>query len=657
MCGIAGLCSLSDFSPIEQDALENMLAVVHHRGPDEYGVYIDNTAALIHARLSIIDLSTGAQPIHNEEKNLWIIYNGEVFNYPELTESLKKRGHRFYTTSDTEVILHMYEELGPECLHKLNGQWGLAIWDSVKKELFVARDRIGIRPVHYTLCNGKFFFASEIKSLLAVPGIRSELDPVSLDQIFTYWTTLPGRTIFKDIHELPAGHYMTIRNGKVDVRNYWKLTYPHAGEHFTDSFESLREQADEILTDAIRIRLRADVPVGSYLSGGLDSSGITAKISRNFNNNLETYGIRFEEKAFDEGTHQQEMVRHLGVNHTELRATNEMIANAFPDVVYYAEKPILRTAPAPLFLLSGRVHENGLKVVLTGEGADEMFGGYNIFREAKVRNFWARQPESKTRAGLLKELYPYVFENPRLASTLQNFFAQGLQDTNDPLYSHKIRWMNTSKSKIFYSQALLDQTNTCDPYKDLMDMLPEGFDGWHYFSKAQYLEATIFLSNYLLSSQGDRMAMAHSLEIRLPYLDYRLMEFMSKVPPRWKVLGLDEKHLLKSIFKGTLPESITKRAKHPYRAPIAQTLAAKSNAYIREMLSERMLTEAGMFDPVKTAGLVKKMNTAAAASEVNGMAFTGILSAQIIYDKFVRNPLPASPLDKSKINVFIDKRS
>lgn len=656
MCGISGLCSLDSALSISPDTLIQMISVARHRGPDESGIYIDDRVGLGHARLSIIDLSGGAQPIHNEDQTLWIIFNGEIFNYPELREDLLSRGHLFYTSSDTEVILHLYEEYGTDCLKYMNGQFGLAIWDRKNRELFLARDRIGIRPVHYTLDKNILYFASEIKSLLTLPEIKNELDPVALDQIFTFWAPLPGRTIFKDIHELPPGHFLLAKNGGIHLQQYWQLNFPVKGNCNPASLETITDQADELLTDAIRIRLRADVPVGSYLSGGLDSAGITAKIAGQFNNNLQTFGIRFEEAAFDEGVHQNQMVSHLNLTHSEVKATNKAIAHSFADVIYHTEKPILRTAPVPLYLLSKKVHDSGLKVVLTGEGADEMFGGYNIFREAKIRHFWARQPHSSRRSALLRVLYPYILNNPKLAGTLQTFFAQGLQNTDDPLYSHTIRWMNTGKSKTFFSQETQDAIGSYNGYQEIRETLPQGFGDWHPFSKSQYLEATLFLSNYLLSSQGDRVAMANSLEIRLPYLDYRLMEFMSQVSPRWKVFGLNEKYMLKKLFKPILPKTITQRPKHPYRAPIHQTLLNHKTDYIDEMLSESALRQAGIFDPLKTHRLIQKIQNSDTASEVDGMALTGILSAQIIVDRFIRSrPQPTSSINN--LTVFIDRRS
>ncbi len=655
MCGISGTCSLKTPQPPCAETLLQMISAIRYRGPDETGLYLDDYTGLAHTRLSIIDLSGGTQPIRNEDNSLWIVFNGELFNYPELREQLEPRGHTFYTQSDTEVIVHLYEEYGLDCLQHMNGQFALALWDSRKKELFLARDRVGIRPLHYTILDNQLYFASEIKSLLTIPGVRRELDHTALQQIFTFWTTLGKRTAFKDIHELPPGHFLTIKDGNISIQQYWRLNFPEKANLSDEPLESIAQQADELLTDAIRIRLRADVPVGAYLSGGLDSSGISATIAQQFQNNLQTFGIRFEEEAFDEGTPQNQMVSHLNVQHSEVIATNKRIAQTFPRVIYHTEKPILRTAPAPLFLLSEKVRDVGLKVVLTGEGADEIFGGYNIFREAKIRRFWASQPDSKTRPALLRQLYPYIFNNPRLAATTQAFFAKDLLETDDPLYSHHIRWGNTHRITQFFSPEMDDILPLETLQEEVLANLPAEFASWHPFTKAQYLETNVFLSNYLLSSQGDRMAMAHSLEIRLPFLDYRLIEFMSKVPPRWKVLGLNEKHLLKKIFQNRLPADIVKRNKHPYRAPIAQTLLTHATDDIREALSDAAVKNAGIFDTSKVTRLVNKLQRTQTPGEIDAMALSGIVSTQLLYQQFIQQSIEIGPIEQP--DLLIDKRS
>ncbi len=657
MCGIAGICHIDGPDGVSLNAIKSMIGVLGHRGPDETGVYLDDYVGLGHARLSIIDLSSGVQPIHNEDKSMWIVYNGEVFNYVELRQALERKGHRFYTTSDTEVVLHLYEEEGPDCLAQLNGQFAIAIWDTKEKELFLARDRLGIRPLHYTIINGTLVFGSEIKSIFMSDNVTREIDPVGMDQMFTFWTTLTPRTVFKDIYELPPGHYLRTSSGRVTFKKYWDIPL-HGREEQSDlTAQEVCQQVRELLQDAVRIRLRADVPVGCYLSGGLDSSGTAALVVKNFDSDVRTFGIRFDGDGFDEGEHQSKMVSHLNVNHTDLLATNEKIGASLPDCLWHCEKPLLRTAPVPLYLLSEVVRRSGYKVVLTGEGADEVFGGYNIFREAKVRRFWARYPNSRSRPELIGQLYPYIFDNPRLKRTLQSFFGKGLDRTDDPIFSHFIRWENTSKIKKFFSQELSEAIGQYDGYEQVRQSLPADYEQADDFSKAQYLEMSIFLSNYLLSSQGDRVAMAHSLEIRLPYLDPRVIDFMARVPSKWKILGLNEKHILKKAFERILPDEITSRPKNPYRAPIKQSLLNEKTAeYTREALSEKSLEKAGLFDAGKVTRLLRKLETFDSPSEIDNMALVGILSSQLVHNQFIED-FPARRGCSASPSLLVDRRS
>ena len=465
MCGISGILNLKNPASINTDHLRRMTFALRHRGPDETGAYIDDWVGLAQSRLSIIDLSGGSQPIHNEDKTFWIVFNGEIFNYPEIRESLIKLGHKFYTTSDTEVILHLYEEKKERCLDDLNGQFAFVIWDSVKKEFFAARDRVGILPFFYKTENEKLLFASEAKAIIEISDSSTSFDPIGLDQIFTFWTNLPGRTAFKNINELAPGHYLKFSPGKdISVSRYWSLPYNKNLLSEEKSIPEFTSEISDLMKDSIRIRLRADVPVGSYLSGGLDSSGITAFVKNYFNNELRTFGITFQEESFDESEFQHLMIKHLNTNHSEVHATNEDIGKYFSDIVYYGEKPIIRAAPVPLYLLSKKVREEGYKVVLTGEGADEIFGGYNIFKESKVRKFWSVNPDSQLRPKLLQKLYPYIFKDKRLAQTLQSFFKLGIDDPNNSFFSHIVRWNNNTRLKNFFSNDLKEQIGDYNAY-------------------------------------------------------------------------------------------------------------------------------------------------------------------------------------------------
>lgn len=632
MCGIAGI--LKNITNHDSVLIKDMIQSVRHRGPEETGLYIDDSVALAHAKLSIIDLSHGAQPIHNEDKSLWIIFNGEIFNYPDLREELVNHGHKFYTDTDTEVIIHLYEEYGADCLQKLNGQFAFAIWNSKSRRLFLARDRAGIVPLFYTKRNGIFSFASEIKALFADQDVVRAVNIRALEQIFTLWTTLNQDTFFKDIFELPPAHYMIISNEEITLTRYWNLKFAMENNYTSLGRQELAEQVEEILVDAVRIRLRSDVPVGSYLSGGLDSSGITSIIKKNFNNRLNTFGIRFQDRDFDEGAYQGQMVEFLGVNHSELMINDEDIGNNFESILWHTEKPILRTAPVPLFLLSSLVRQNGYKVVLTGEGSDEIFGGYNIFKETKIRKFWSRYPASKIRPLLLGKLYPYIFKDKRLANTIIEFFKVGIDSPGNPLFSHMVRWNNTSRIKNFFTDDLKDELSAYDVYRDVLNLLPQDFDKWDYFGKAQFLEIVIFMSSYLLSSQGDRMAMANSVETRVPFLDHRLIELMSGINPELKMNLLNEKFILKEVLKKRLPDSISKRPKNPYRAPIKSGLFT-GNKLVGNYLSEAEVLKTGIFNSRKINFFLKKMERTDAISEIDAMTLSGLLSTQIVYDKFI----------------------
>ena len=645
MCGIAGLVNFNRSQDSDETIVRRMMTLLHHRGPDECGLYRDHQACLGHTRLSIIGLDSGTQPLSNHDETLWIVYNGEIFNYIELKEDLHNKGYRFRTDSDTEVLLACYEEYGVDCLQLLNGQFAFAIWDVRKKRLFLARDRVGIRPLYYHQEGTRFRFASEIKSIFADPDVSRELDPVSLNQVFTFWTTLTGRTAFKGIKELPPGHFMVVSEGGCSQpQAYWSIPYVSPSERWQGSFDDAKEELTSVLNDAIALRLRADVSVGAYLSGGLDSSIITSVIAKYFNNHLHTFSLSFEENPFDESSYQQELVRQLGTEHSEVKVANEHVRDNLEQVVWQCEKPLVRTGPVPLFSLSRLVSESNFKVVLTGEGADEVFGGYNIFKEAKLRAFWGRQPDSKWRPLLVERLYPYIFKDPsRARMFLQQFFAVSTEDLNNPLLSHQIRWRNSSKNTTFLSKHFQSLTNNKNVFDELAERLPPGFDQRDTFSRAQFLEMDIFLSNYLLSSQGDRVGMGNSIELRLPFLDHRVIEFAAKLPPHWKLKGLNEKYILKETYKDLLPPSIAKRPKQPYRAPIKEAFPVdQPGSFIAEQLSDASLLESGYFD-VKKVNLLKKrfMNTSQqSANEVQNMALMGILTTQILYKQFIKEFRP-----------------
>ncbi|MFN0197916.1 MAG: asparagine synthase (glutamine-hydrolyzing) [Planctomycetaceae bacterium] len=657
MCGIAGIIELiedlrethaADPQPMRR-ALWSMIQSLEHRGPDALNIYHDGGVGLAHSRLSIIDHGGGHQPMSTADGLLTITFNGEIFNYVELRAELIRQGRTFRSQSDTEVILQAYAHYGDDCVKHLNGQWAFAIWDQRRQRLFISRDRIGIRPLFYTRAAGKLHFASEIKALFTQREIARRIDLTALDQMFTLWSTIPPRTIFEGINELPPGHSLIVEQGKIRVERYWQLNYPTESSATESSNRSTDDWADELLSllvDATRLRLRADVPVGAYLSGGLDSSLTTALIRKYTGAPLKTFSVTFDDADFDESRYQQDVVRAWGTEHQSIRCRHEDIGRVFPDVVRHAEKPLLRTAPAPLYLLSQLVHEQGYKVVITGEGADEMCGGYDIFKEAKLRRFWARDPNSKYRPLLLKRLYPYL-SNVQAQSPdyLKAFFHVRADDLSSPFFSHLPRWELTAKAKAFFSADVRRELQDYSVMSEMQSTLPNDFGRWEPFCQAQYLESAHLLPGYILSSQGDRMAMAHAVEGRFPFLDYRVMEFSGRIPTSLKMRGLDEKFLLKQIARGLVPESILRRPKQPYRAPDAVSFFDTARGlprfdYVQELLSPKRLQQTGLFDPHAVGKLVQKICKGHAIGTKDNMALVGILSTQLLVDQFIDHNTP-----------------
>ena len=636
-----------------------MLGLIRHRGPDSFGIYRDGRVGLGSARLSILDLAGGDQPIHNEDRTVWIVYNGEVFNYPDLREELERAGHRFYTKTDTEVIVHLYEDVGPELVRRLNGQFAFALWDSREQTLMLARDRMGIRPLFYRLENGRLLFGSEIKTIFADPSVDRELDIQTLSDIFTCWSPLGDATAFKGIRQLLPGHVALYRDGRLETKPYWKLSF--SGDGYRERpFESNREALSALLYDATKIRLRADVPVGAYLSGGLDSTYVTALVKKHFNNRLRTFSVSFSDERFDEAPFQLKAVDVLQTDHRMIRCTEKDIGENLPDVIWHTEVPMTRTAPVPLYMLSGLVRENNFKVVLTGEGSDEIFAGYDIFKEDRVRRFWAREPESTLRPLLLRRLYPDIFSSDtgRAGAFLTGFFKKGLSRVGSHVYSHLIRWENTAQIKTFFSDGLLAQSGTIEEFVDRYTAtLPNDYTRWDPLSRAQYTEISIFLSNYLLSSQGDRVAMGHSVEGRFHFLDYRVVEFACSLPPQHRLNVLKDKYILRKAANGLIPQDLALRPKQPYRAPISRCfMGRQAPDYVEELLSPELLKETGYFNHDKVSRLVDKCRKQEGAllSERENMALIGIISTQLLDRHFIRRFAHGSIPEADNVKVPAD---
>jgi asparagine synthase (glutamine-hydrolysing) len=652
MCGIAGIVAFGENAARPtREQLVDMVGAVRHRGPDEFGIYRDRQAGLAHARLSIIDLSTGQQPMANEDDTLWVVFNGEIFNYLELRAELEGHGHRFRTRSDTEVIVHAYEQWGPAAFERFNGQWAIALWNTRDRSLVLARDPFGVRPIYVCEHGGQLLFASEVKSIFAAdPSIVRRFDPVGLDQTFSFWSTVPPRTIYEGVRELEPGTvYVRSARGS-SVSTCYTPRFPASpGDGFQGSLDEAVEAVTAALEQATSLRmLRADVPVGSYLSGGLDSSLVAALGRRAKGERFQTFSLRFEDAEYDETEFQRLMVRHLGSEHHEVLVSRGDIARVFPDVIAHTERPILRTAPAPLFLLSRLVHEAGIKVVLTGEGADEMFAGYDLFREAKIRRFWAHEPQSAWRPALLERLYPYLARSPVSQKAMsRQFFGQNLAGWREPGFGHDMRWRSTSALGRLFSVEMQTAMAGHDVRRELVEALPAEFGRWTQLAQDQYLEVRTLLAGYLLSSQGDRMLMAHSVEGRFPFLDRNVAALAESLPPSYKLRVLDEKHVLKRMGAGILPQEVLARRKQPYRAPDALSFAsAEAREWIEQVASDAAIAAAGVFRAGPARQVLTKCRDRAASgqfSNADNMAVVGILSTQLVYDQFIRRQPSAGP--------------
>ena len=663
MCGIAGIYARPDSDAPEQ-LLLTMAGELRHRGPDGTGLYLDGRFGMTNNRLAIVDLEGGDQPLASEDGRYWVMQNGEIYNYVELLAELEGLGRRFATRSDTEVIAQAYAQWGPACLERMNGDFAFAVWDRREQELFLARDRFGVRPLFVAELGDDLVFASEMKAILRHPSARRELDPAGLVETFTTWCISPDASSFPGIRELAPAHYLRAGpEGIREERRWWDLRFSDAGDVAPAERAALADELDDLLGDATRLRLRADVPVAAYLSGGLDSSAIVAHALEQMDETLYSFGIGFEDARFDESEYQDRLTGSRGLDLTRVTIGARDIAELLPQTVELIEKPTLRTAPSPLLRLSGAVQEAGLKVVTTGEGADELFGGYDLFRENAVRHFWAREPESELRPLLLTRLNAFIGKDlKRSGAFLVGFYRKGLTDVDDPLYSHRLRFANTSRLLgLLQGDVLAGAAERGDPAERLEARLPSWFMEMTPLGRAQYLEITTFLNGYLLHSQGDRMLMGHSIEGRFPFLDYRVAELAARLPDPLRLRGLNEKYLLRKAVEHRLPPEIAGRKKRPYRAPIVGAFVGPdAPAYVREFLDEARLADAGLFAPAAVTRLVRKCEAGAsrdAVSETDEMALVGVLSTMLLHDRFVASPRLAEPLVPDRVVVGDELRS
>jgi asparagine synthase (glutamine-hydrolysing) len=656
MCGIVGQIGPSACG---REPLLRMMGMLTHRGPDEAGFLLDDEVAFGHLRLSIVDLTSGQQPMSTADGRYWVTFNGELFNHVELRRELEAAGHRFRTKSDTEVLLTAFHAWGPQCLDRFNGQWAFAIWDRDTRTAFLARDRFGVRPLFYTMVDDgrTLLFASEVKALFADSRVRRGWDREGLADVLASWATEGDRTPFAGVHQLPAGSWMRLANGRFETRKWWDVDYSPDVIDRSRSDESWQDELRSTLDEACRLRLRADVTVGTYLSGGLDSS-ITTWISKTRHQpDLKTFSIGFQDASYDESRYQTLLAGELGTEHHSISIGREEIAASLKRTVWHTETPMHRTAPVPLMRLSRLVRDTGLKVVLTGEGADEVLGGYDQFKEQKIRRFWARVPGSAWRRRLLDRLEGNVPRTGRRTRAFwYAFYEQGLRETDRPGYSHHPRWRNgLSLLPLLADQEIASR----DPREWIARVeatAPAGLTSWDPLSQAQYWEIRQFLAGYLLSSQGDRVAMANGVEGRYPFLDINVFNLSRRMPPGLKLRGLREKDVLKRTFSGVLPASIVQRPKYPYRAPDALALIhGPCREEVVESLGAIPVARRGLFKPEAVTRLLDRVQRTEEPAARDNMALVLVYTAQAVHDQLIESPMQPAALPP--LTTGVDLRS
>ena len=598
MCGICGI--VERHGPIDRQALGRMTAAIHHRGPDDEGFYVapEGTqpgVGLGFRRLSIIDLVTGNQPISNEDGSVHVVFNGEIYNYRELRSELESRGHRFATGSDTEVIVHLYEELGPRCVERLNGMFAIALWDEQRAELVLARDRFGKKPLYYADLGGRLLFGSELKSLLEHPRCPRDLDFDALSRYLALEYVPTPYSIFAGIRKLPGGHLLRWRDGRIRLEQFWDLALrpdepPRDDEEYVDEFR-------ELFRAAVGRRLVSDVPLGAFLSGGIDSSSVVAMMVDALPAGaVKTFSIGFDETSFDESLHARRVASHFGTDHHEEVFTADVMLDTLPTVVDWLDEPFGDASILPTYLLSRFTREH-VTVALGGDGSDELLAGYPTFPADRLARFYRVPRLLHTNVIVpLADRLPVSTANFSFDFKLKRFLraAASREDVRHPV------WLGSFTAG---EQAALLTGAASDPFAEQRRVLAAG--GEDRLGKLIYLYAKTYLQDDILV-KVDRASMACSLEVRAPFLDVELVEFLCRVPSRLKLHRLDTKHLLKRAMGDVLPPGIANRSKKGFGIPVASWFKGELREALQDELSPERIRRQGLFEPAEVNRLVSE---------------------------------------------------
>ena len=657
MCGIFGVLGLGVDNPHKREILKKAISQLGHRGPDAWGIYVSSAVGLGHTRLSIIDVNEGHQPMCASE--YVISFNGEIYNYIELRQSLESQGYRFKTKSDTEVLLTLYRAEGEACFAKLNGQFAVLIWDKKRSQLVVARDRYGIRPLYALEHGGYYYFSSEMKAFDTLSNYQREITPQGLFEHALLWNTLLDDTIYKRVRSIESGTYEVFSlNGLQQKCRYYQVGENFHSENQTPDFEASKQQFHNLMQNSVRLRLRSDVPVGAYLSGGIDSTVISELVNKQTNHEFKTFSVAFADKSFDESEFQLLASKQIGSTHQVVNIQRKDIDKYMSHSIFHTERPIFRTAPVPLHLLSKKVGETDIKVVLTGEGADEILFGYDTFKELKILSEWKAGAGDALVTESIKKLYPHLdhYADTRQVGFMKMYYKGFIDDFENEFCGLNIRIANNKIVKNFFNKDL-GVTFDKDVLRErLKRMLPEAYPTWSLLQKNSFLEIKTLLQGYLLSSQGDRMAMGNSVEGRFPFLDHRVVEMVFAMPDEFKLNGFDQKHILKETYKHTIPAEITNRPKQPYMAPDLTAFIGgegQLSELAGEMFSTERIKKYGLFDQKMVARFLNKFKNG--VPEQTGyrdnMLFIFMLTTQL--SQFWIDHLPDRELDLTRCVVDI----
>jgi asparagine synthase (glutamine-hydrolysing) len=589
MCGICGIFNFEISNQFDPGMLQEMCGVLYHRGPDDEGYYTNKNIGLGMRRLSIIDLESGNQPISNEDKSIWIVFNGEIYNYKELKKELLNKGHFFSTRSDTETIVHAYEEYGNDCVTRLNGMFAFALWDQKRNLLLLARDRLGKKPLYYYFNGRSLIFASEIKSLLKSGMIEPCLDVEALDLFLTFEYIPAPWSIFKKIRKLLPGHILEVKDSKCTATSYWDLTM----ENSQHAYEKPEIRLIELLEDSVRLRMISDVPLGIFLSGGVDSSAILAMMSRHSSMPIKTFSIGFDDDSYNELKHARLVAKMFNTDHHE-EIIKPDVVKWIENLIYFLDEPLGDTSIFPTYLVS-RLARKDVKVVLSGDGGDEIFAGYETYIANKVDRIYSRIPKFLME-DLVKKTIKILPPSSKKKGIL-NKTKRFLEGSTLPEHMQHVRWMiylSEEEKRVLYNKEFRNSLHNTNSY------------GWleHYFDRVssveplkqqQYVDIKTFLADDILV-KVDRMSMANSLETRAPLLDYRLVEFAAELSPSLKLRGLKSKYIFKKALREYLPKSILLRKKEGFSSPIKNWLRKDLKPMMMDVLSSSIVRQRGYFN-------------------------------------------------------------